>query len=448
MKTSSTRLATLLGAGALLAACGDNITPAGGIDGPLPPDASRPDADPDSTYSGSITVLEASVLGAPQLGQGIQVGASFFRDGTNDPVYEDQQGSPLGCKVWEYTPAQAADVGLNEGPITITIDNDPDTEGVQGPAIPACVFVPTRGYVCPDTIAMGGAVAGVPVDPTEVPPGPCRTGVLALTDTDQPFTFEVTDGRYITFVGADHPLLPDGAAFPIVQKVDLPLENATVVFAHPAITTDTCTPLITLPEAAVHTTLGGVGPIPGIGGDGMMTNTAAVTITLTEGGEMHVPTLTATYPTPRGPGNAFTLPAEAAGLMLSVPLDGSTFTVSCTGGTGCPEPNPQDPPPPTADGSILNIVTTDATAGLESPISMPPPATKRVQVRCASLGSQSVVVSAAASAYLMDSGATRIQSTFIRGNLSQHGGAGDQYFVNVVAGHAITAFFTVPASAQ
>ena len=142
------RLATtvlFIGAGAGATACGDNITPGGPIDAnPSDIDANTdiidasvpPDAMLD-TFEGTITVLEASVLGVPQLGQGIQVAASFYQTGTLPaPIFDTNPGFPIGCKVTEYTPTQAADVGLNEGAISIVVDNNGEMANVQGPAIP------------------------------------------------------------------------------------------------------------------------------------------------------------------------------------------------------------------------------------------------------------------------------------------------------------------------
>lgn len=442
-KTFSTRLAVLIGAGGLMVGCGDNLYPGGmtGDDEPTPIDGPPIDMTEETTvYTGTITVLEVSVHGVAQLGQGIQVAASFAENGGVAPVFEEQPGSPLGCKVWEYTPAQAAELGLDEGVVSVTIDN-PEAHGFD-PEIPACAFVAGRGYICPDTMSTG------PVTVSRVPdtgnPGTCFAGRLAITDADAPFTFAVTDGRYMTFTASGALIFPDGAAFPVIGKA----ADTTVVIAHPAITDTTCNvpgsepagPL-TLPDAAVHTTLGGAGPIPGVADPGLMADDADVDVTLTMGGDGDIPTFTAAFD--GGIGDDFAL-APASQLIFTpygaakgagIPLDGTAFTVSCEGQTGCGAG--------TGAGVVLSITTTDGeVTGTTSHTTMPTPETKEVSIRCAGLATTSVTVSETVSAYLESSGATKLQATLIRGDLD--GYTDDTTSVNVVAGHAITTFMAVP----
>jgi hypothetical protein len=457
-KTLSTRLAVLFGAGALMAAaCGDNIKPGGGDDDDdddAPIDAEVPDMEPPPVFTGTITVLEASVFGAPILGQGIQIAASFFENGGVPPVYEENAG-PTGCKVWEYTPAQVADVGSDEGAVVVTIDN-PEAHGFD-PAIPGCGFVAGRGYMCPDaTQSTGGTVQGLP---DAANPGSCVAGRLMLIDTDAPFTFHVTDGRYVVFSGTGTPLLPDGTTLPVIGKLPVvppaPEDNTTVILPYPAATA-TCIPATPLDAAAVHLTLGGVGPVPGFdnGGStapGFLANDATVTVALTAGGGSHIPSFTATFPgDTHSPGDDFVLDAASSAIFappgsgpgaVGIPLDGNAFTVACDNskGAGCAAG-----PPATGDGVVLNIVTTDADLTGVGATTLPPPMTKRVQVRCAALGSNSVTVNATASAHLMTSGATKLQATFIRGSLSGN----PEGTVNIVAGHAITTFQVVPPPAK
>lgn len=447
-KTLWTRLAIVTGVGGLLTACGDNILPDTG-DGPdAAPliDASNIDAEvPDAmvdVYTGTITVLEVNVFGATvQLGQGIQVGASFFLNGGVPPVYEESPGSITGCKVWEYTPEQAADPGLDEGTIAVSIDNTADP--AFDPTIPTCVFLPTRGYICPDaTQSPGGSIQGVP-DPDNVPN--CVPGALMLTDTDAPFTFALTDGRYVAFSGTTLALLPDGTTLPVVNKI----ANTTIVVGHPSVTS-TCVPLQNIDAAGLHTTLGGVGPIPGFDNGasdqpGFLSDDADVAVTLTMGGDGDIETFTADFNPPGGPGDDFALNAASQALFVpgvqtdttGIPLDGSSFTVACDSGAG--EPCEAG----TGDGVVLSIVTTDGPVTAQTPLtSMPAPTTKSVELRCAVLAGTSAVVPAAASAYLMNSGATKLQATFIRGELG--GLNNNTTAVNVVVGHAITTF-QVPA---
>jgi hypothetical protein len=445
-KTLSTRLAVLFGAGALMAAaCGDNIKPGGGDDDDddAPPiDAEVPDMEPPPVFTGTVTVLEASVFGAPQLGSGIQIASSFFENGGVPPVYEETPGSPTGCKVWEYTPAQVADVGSDEGAVVVTIDN-PESHGFD-PAIPGCGFVAGRGYMCPDaTQSTGGTVQGLP-DPNN--PGSCIAGRLMLIDADAPFTFKVTDGRYVAFSNTGTALLPDGTTLPVIGKLPVvppaPEDNTTVILPYPQATT-TCIPATPLDAAAVHLTLGGVGPIPGVTGEGLMADDATVSVSVTAGGGMHIASFTADFPgATHSPGDAFSLDADSLPIFAppgspgaqGIPLDGSAFTVACDTNDGCGAGS--------GDGVVLNIVTTDADLTGVGATTLPPPMTKRVQVRCAALASNSVTVNATASAHLMTAGATKLQATFIRGALSGN----PEGTVNIVAGHAITTFQVVPTT--
>ena len=442
-KTLWTRLAIVAGAGGLLAACGDNILPGNGDRPDAAPivDGGEPDAEIDGavadTYSGTITVLEASVLGVPQAGQGLQVGATFWRDAdTVPPVLDTAPGSPIGCKVYEYTPADVGyvDVGLDEGVVTVTVDNE--TPPPPDPAIPACAHIPTVGYLCPDaTQSTGGTIQGVPDTGN---PGSCLPGLLMLTDTDAPFTFALTDGRYVSFSGTGVALLPDGTNMPVVNKI---ADTTIVVGGHPAVTS-TCVPVMTLDTNAVHLTLGGVGPQPvcgtgqGCPDPGMMTNNADLAVTLTAGGGNHIPTFTADFDPPAGPGDDANLDAASLPIFGNLPMTGEAFTIGCDDAVDCGDG--------TGDGVVLAIETTDGSVAGISPLSMPPIVTKRVYIRCAALAADSVSVPANVAAYLTaaNSGATRIQSTFIRGELGG-GGDGVTSEVLVVVGHAITTFKTV-----
>jgi hypothetical protein len=245
----------------------------------------------------------------------------------------------------------------------------------------------------------------------------------------------MVDGRYMVVSGAANALFPDGSSFPIVNKAS----DSTVVIPHPAATT-TC-PLAPLVLAtAVHPTFGGAGPQPvcgtgqGCPDPGMISDNATITLNFTQGGGMHIPTFTNTV----NPGNDFVMTAATTAAFAGIPQTGAEFTVACDAtvpGSGCSAGS--------GDGVVLNIVTTDGSIAGLSPLSMPAPTTKRVQVRCSGLAATSITVPAEAAAYLMqaNSGATRIQATFIRGDLD--GSTGTTHSVNVVSGHAITTFKTV-----
>lgn len=436
MRKTLSRLAVTIGAGGLLAACGDNIL--GADDGPdidasLIDSSGPPDSEIDApvdTYSGTVTVLEASVLGVPTLGQGLQISAAFWKDQDSvPPVLDTNPGFPIGCKVYEYTAAQVGyvDVGIDEGILSVTVDNT----GVADPTLPACVHTPA-GYVCPDaTQSAGGAIAGVSDGA-----GGCLAGLLAVVDGDSPFTFTLADGRYLAFADTGSVLLPDGTVLPVVNKVD----DTTVVVAHPAVTT-TCVPTTPLNATAQHTSLGGVGPQPvcgtgsGCPDPGMLANDADVAVTLTAGGGNNIPTFTADFDPAAGPGDDVAMTAASLASFGNLPMTGTGFTIECDASADCGAG--------TGDGIVVAIETTDGSIAGLSLITMPPVVTKRVYVRCAQL-SNTLTIPDNVAAYLTaaNTGATRIQTTFIRGELGG-GGDGVTSNVNVVTGHAITTFKTV-----
>lgn len=441
---------TLLAIGAAAAAgCGDNTTPGGPIDAPDidsggdTPDAS-PDAEPDAmvdTYSGTITVLEASVLGHPELGQGLQVSSTFWRDAdTIPPTLDTSPGLPIGCKVYEYDAgAEIAylETGINEGTVTVTVNNATQPD----PVVPACVHTP-GGYLCadnptclvaPDASCVGGTLKGVPAEPP--PTDLCVASRFIIEDLDAPFDFDVTDGRYASFIGSGTALLPDGAAFPVIGV----LSTSSIAIGHPAATTDcpgTDNAGIPLSATGLHLTLGGVGPQPvcgtgaGCPDPGMVENNAEVTIALSPGGGSHIAAFSS--PTPAsGTGDKPTLNASSLALMADIPMDGSAFTVGCDDVAACGD----------GAGVLIAIETSDGPVAGLAPYQMPPVVGTRTYVRCAALGgtTSTVTVPAEVSAYLQNSGATRLQATFIRGALL---GGGDNSEVTIVAGHAITAFTT------
>lgn len=393
------------------AACGDDggdTDPDARVIDAAETDADDTDAPPAVTHAGSISLLEVQVLNPGTsgtfFGQGVQVGVAFTAsDQVPGPVLEEMAGSPLGCKAWEYTPAQAAaaTIGQDQGPVQVTA-----AAGLTPAMVPTCVHMANVGYICPHTMtAHTGGIVGA---------GP-QPGTLTFTDADVTYNANNTTNRYLQIAGATNPR--NNGVFPIVG-----LAGAnTIVIGNPGGMAET------LPATATHVNLAGIGPTPGVADPGFLANDATVTFMLTSGGGMDFDTFTSVNSGAGGVGDDFTLATAEAIKLNAIPRDGAAFTVTCDA-AGCPAG--------TADGTVLNIVTTDtATAGL-SPFAMPPPTTKRVQIRCAALGSSAITVPAAYSAFIMNSGATRIQASFIRGDLM--GGGPPE--VSAVSGHAVVGF--------
>jgi hypothetical protein len=354
-------------------------------------------------------LLEAQVLNpgtsGTLFGQGIQIGITFTAsDQVPGPIMEEQPGAPFGCKAWEYTPAQAAaaSIGNDEGAITIT------TTGTTPMMIPSCAHSPA-GYVCPHTMTaqVGGVIAAGP-----------QAGTMTFTDLDVTYNANNTTNRYLQVSGATN--AGNNGVFPIVA-----LAGAnTIVIGNPAGVAET------LPAAATHVNLAGVGPTPMVPDPGFLTDDATVSMALTVGGGMHFQAFTVSNGV-SNVGNDFTLATAEAIKLNAIPSTGAEFSIACDA-AGCPAGS--------ASGSILNIVTTDAPVTGLSPFAMPLPTTRRVQVRCAELqlgvAGHSITVPPAYSALLMNSGATRIQATFIRPHLM----ASDP--VTAISGHAMVGFTT------
>ncbi|MBK9031383.1 MAG: hypothetical protein IPL61_08600 [Myxococcales bacterium] len=419
------------------AACGDNNTVNGPVDAPVAIDGQTIDAPPPIdagidapavVYGGTATLIEAQLLGAPPpapsntvISQGVQLGFTIIGNDTSQaPVIDTAPGTPLGCKVWEYTPAQlATSFGVNEGTAEFTVTQTTPA----APPLPACIFAPGAGYICPDPTSSGTAVG---VTLTGVGAGATAAAALTLPG-GHAASFVADDvGRFVKFSGTG------------VLTLDSPTS------AFPIVMVNAGTPIIGLPlgtgmniaalSAGTFTTLAGVGPSPAFAADpGQLADTATATAHFTTnaaGGGAHLANFDVNFPLI---GDDFDINTATADVLRNIPTDGSEFQVACTNCSG-------------STGGLINIVTTDGSITGLSPFSFPAPVTKRVQVRCAALNPAPpavpgpLVVPASISAYLMNSGATRIQATFIRASFGQT--VPSNSAMTAIAGHAFVAFTT------
>lgn len=392
-----------------VAACGDNIKGTetdASIDAEVAIDAAV-DAEidaPAAVTTGTISMQEVKLLNpgnsGTYFGQGPQASISFnSSDAVPGPVMEEQPGSPLGCKAWSYTAAQAplAVLGVDEGPVQFT-----STAGTVQPMFPACVFQAGAGYICPHTgtASTGGTLTAA------------VGGVASLTDADVTYNDGNSIGRYVSITGAA--MAANNGTFPIVAR---PGPN-TIAYANPAAVAEV------LPGTASHINLAAVGPIPGAADPGFISND--VVLTVDHPASTHVGAFSATT-APGTVGDDIGITHNELIKLNAVPLDGTAFTVACDG-ANCGS----------ASGTILILRTTDAaTAGL-SPFALPLPTTKRVEIRCAAFGQTSVTVPAAYMALIQNSGATRVQSTFIRPTLMTT--TPGTPTLNVISGHAIVGY--------
>lgn len=407
------------------AACGDNKAVEQPIDAP-PVDIDAQDIDarvidapppidamPPPPQTGTFTLLEAQLLGAPLtpanvvIAQGIQIGNAILPSSDAVAQHPDSTtapGDPTGCKVYEFTPAQyLASLGQNEGVATVTVTN-----GAGGPAtpptFPACVFQAGAGYVCPDPSTSGTAVG---LTFTGVGAGATAAALVTLP-AGHAASFAMDDvGRFMKFSGTgdprlDHPL----AAYSIVSVT--PPSTAVI-----ALSLGTGTNIAAL-TAGTFATLGGVGPSSPFAADpGQLTNDASATIsfnTTANGGGGHVANFMIQH---NNVGDDFGITDAVANTLTHIPTTG-TFSLGCDqAGNRCGAAGVQ----------LLNIVSTDAPVAGLSPFAFPAPMTKRVQIRCAAFCNGDAVqpcadisVPAAITAHL--AGATRIQALLIRANLT------------------------------
>jgi hypothetical protein len=347
-----------------------------------------------SATVGTISVNEVRFPEIAALGQGLVVGITFVKDGPA-PVAEETPGSITGCTVWELTPSQVTSTttGLDRGTLTISA-------GDSTPVIPPC-STPGSGYLCVGLTGTGGVISSA---------GP---GAFAFTDLDATFADQDV-GRHLRVSGAANPA--NDGLFPLVAVLG---PNTVVAASAGANVAET------LPATASWAVVAGQGAVTGIVDPGLLEDDDSLTFTLAATSGMDAIDSTVAV------GDAFSLDAASTALLSSVPNDGTEFTLACdTGQCGAG----------TGTGTILEIRTTDASVvGMPAWV-LPPPTTKSVLVRCVGFGS-SITVPAAVSAYLTPatSGATRLQTTFIRTGLDSPQ-VGEP--ITILAGHALIGITT------
>lgn len=365
---------------------------------------------PASTHTGTISIQDRRLLGAPHLGHGVSVLVDMST-APRAPDYDDAPGQITGCKVWVYDiesdppPRPAGDVG------TLSI------EGTSANLGPGCVFQDGAGYVCPTATGQGQVVLEHAAAGTEAPPNTARVSIegAAFGPDDS--------GRYLSLRG----VTGASGSFPIVS-----VTSATEVRVAKAPGTNPA------PSAGTYQVLAGAGPVPGTPADEApgdpLRNTDQVRVRLTPGNDspFHFPeTAVAAM------GSAFTPDTATLGLLDHVPLDGRAFRLGCAGEGGqCGS----------AELTIIQLQTTDGpTAGL-SPFALPPAKSRQVVLTCIQPGATGFVdIPAEASALLARAHAaspiTRIRTALMRnGAVLTKNPAPPDNTVRVVAGHQLIGF--------
>jgi hypothetical protein len=374
------------------AACGDDD--GGSDDADASPDVDAGgdvDADTGPSFQGQAFLTEQAVLGHPELGDGSLILVSFTDEATAvPPAYDQMPGTPFGCKAFEYTPEEFADVGSDQGPVTFTLD--------EGPEYPECVWNAVTGYTCISVTGSGGDITA--------------NGGPSFTLTNDAVTFGADEvGRHIII--SDSTMGNDGR-FPIVAA-----DDDSVTFINP-----TGNGMAEDDTAATYMIVAGGGPA---GQDDPIADDAALTVELTASDDAVVESFTAEI---ADIGDSFTLTDESQALLTDIPMDGSEFTVTCDGEGG--ECN-------TSQATVINITATDGDITGLPEFLVADPVEKAVVIRCIFL-STIATVNEQASAVLADSGATRLRTSVLRMNQEPQGQA--NAVISVAAGHAITGFTT------
>jgi hypothetical protein len=325
---------------------------------------------PTTRVDGEIAVLETSLNGFESAGSGMLVTITLTpSDQALLPSFEQQPGSPFACKVYERTPEQFLYPGADQGQIGVTLPGEQE--------LPPCAFVPEQGYRCASVSGAGGDIE-------------------ALSETQWVFsdpaaTFGTDEvGRHIKISGATEP--GNNGVFMIVAADE---STVTYINEQPGAAAESAT-------SADYQIIAGLGPA---GQEDPLTDDASLEIALTAGDDSVLDSFSYTL---EDVGDGFTLEEASRDVISNIPMDGSPFTISCDTAGGCG----------TALGSGILLVTTDGTPDPSlPPFLLPPPVNRSVLINCVFLTPQ-VTVPAEASAYIRESGATRISANYVRVNLS------------------------------
>ncbi len=409
-------LLALLSAPLALTGCpsgDDDAPPDAQTEPPADAGADAPDAAVDAgaatTATGIISVQDQVIHGFPAAGHGLSVRADFTAPG-RPPDFDEMPGQPTGCKAWLYDmqddppPAVAGD----EGTVTVA--------GTAAPVPDGCVFNGTDGYTCP--VASGRAAATV--TPMDAPAALYDLAGLALSGDDI--------GRHLRIAGdAEHP--GNDGSFPILA-VPAPTSAVVANAAAAAGAFD-----------ASYTVVAGAGAagLPLDSPRDPVRDDDRVTIGIDPGGRMDLD-----FPdtAPIDAGDAFTLDAASDAVLGAIPVDGSAFSIGCSGAGGeCND----------AFASIIQLETTDGDTAGAPPFALPPSADRKVIITCASLGASGRVdVPAGATALLAAahraSPITRVRVAFMRDGFQQVSNPPPlpPNPVRIVAGHQIVGFTDPP----
>jgi len=260
-KTLSTRLAVLIGAGGLLAGCGDNILPGGDDTPDIDANPDIPDGPPiddgvgpTATIAGTVAVTDVTLthpgaVAAPPSGAGGVRGGAIsivFSDLTENGGTTLFGTSPIGgCLITEFDATHTPHPPLDVGPITLTGDGLLKTVGpctLQG-----------SSYLCISDAGMDGTVAAQ---------GQGASGAVTYTFTGETLDSESLISSYLNVNGFDTAGYNSGLlAFPVVGQGG-PLPTNTLATFNPA---GAGSALEASAADIDYTIINGLQPIPGAG---------------------------------------------------------------------------------------------------------------------------------------------------------------------------------------
>jgi hypothetical protein len=376
-----------------------------------PTDASAPpDASAAPTATGIISIQDQVIHGVPEAGHGLSVRADFTAPG-RAPDFDEMPGELTGCKAWLYDldesppPAVAGD----EGTVTVA--------GTSAAVPDGCVFDGASAYECP---VASGTGAPASVTPMDAPAALYDIAGAAFSQDDV--------GRHLRVSGdGEHPA--NAGAFAILA---VPASTSAVVANGGASAAE---------FAADYTVLAG-GGAPGVPLDSPLDplrDTDEVVIGIEPGGERD---LDFADTAPIDVGDAFTLDAASDPVIGAIPVDGSPFSIGCSGeGGSCGQ----------AFVSIIQLETTDGDTTGAPPFALPPSVDRKVIITCATPGESGRVDVPAGAAELLRAAdqatpITRIRVAFMRDGfqLATNPPPLPPSSVRIVAGHQIVGFTDPP----
>lgn len=359
---------------AVVAGCGNDAPPE------HPDGAPIADSGPPQTFaqSGTAGYIDLEYVNLPppfdMLGNGPLAAIGPFQNSEDivPPSWEELPGNPFGCKVFELTPEQYLDPGLDVGALEFTV-NGGDW------VTPPCVIVPGVGWACPGGGGTGGDIRVVDAE----------MGVFSLQDSSAGFTGDDEVGRYLSISGAS--VGANNGMFFVVGAVN----QSTILFFNPGPGQEE------LNTSGEYVTIAGFGPA---GRDDPIPDDATLDATLhaSTGGDSKFEDFTVEgIPF----GQSFVLDPHGQESISNIPLDGSAFEVGCDGDGGqCNN----------AMATAMILETSDGDHTEFPPFLLAPPVNKVVRIFCLNIIVGQTRVPAEASAYLVDSGATRIRTVFAR----------------------------------